>query len=121
MFESCGALGEDIAISVFEGPQEDASRDYGLFNAALVHTPGQEADVRRFFAAVRNRWFPPPPAFEKNYMEANRTYAGLLAKVRNDDHLTAFADDIYTEIAGAVNQSARAELLAMNETLVAME
>src|SRR5205823_6020457 len=59
-FESYRALGEHLAASVFG----EAAAEFDVTGLTRdTHRPR----VRRFFAAVRNRWFPPPPDFSRNY------------------------------------------------------
>jgi hypothetical protein len=116
LFESYRALGEHIAKTVFEGPVEDSSFDDDGLTAQ-----GHAGAARRLFGAVRNRWFPPPPAFDENYRAAGQSCASLLAKVRTDPRLRGYADALYPEFASATEDRTRAELLAVNETLDVME
>lgn len=126
-FESYRALGDHIAHTVFGDAAEGFDR--GRIRDGLSY----RAEVRKFFAAVRNRWFPPPPGFDQNYAEMGEQCAGLLADIREDPALGPFTRDLYPELdrlapapAGGPGttppvDTARAELLAVNQTLDLME
>jgi hypothetical protein len=119
-FESYRALGEHLAGSVFG----EAAADFdvnGLSRA--THT----TEVRRFFAVVRNRWFPPPPDFNRNYIEAGKACADLIQSLRgtggSGDNLTR---QIYPEMTKLKSGSSAdsitpSEILAINNMLDVME
>ncbi len=128
-FESYRALGFHIAREVFG---EAAMR--------LEDTPADDSayqdDNRAFFAKVRRRWFPPPPNFEINFLEAARWAVKLEEDLRDDANLGRFSHDLYPEaenlrrpslpVSSADGPTApadrdRAELHAVNQMLQVME
>jgi hypothetical protein len=116
LFESYRALGYHLADSVFV----EAAAD---FDVTDLTTDNHVVLVRRFFAAVRNRWFPPPPEFNRSYLEAGKSFADLMKTLRTDPNMARLTHDAYPEIAylDRTQNLPRVELLAVNHVLDVME
>lgn len=112
-FESYRALGEHVALSALA----DAQASCGFAVDGLTDHDAHRREVRRFFAAVRNLWYPPPPAFDEHYDKASERCVELMARLRGDEHLDGLAMSLYPETAAQPG----AELLAVNEMLGVME
>ena len=110
-FESYRALGEHLAASVFG----EAAAEFDVEQLTPAdHVP----QVRRFFANVRNRWFPPPPDFTRQHAEAGKTCAELIAALRADPNREGLIGEIYPEVGPGSRWS---DLLAVNHILAVME
>ncbi|MBN9520314.1 hypothetical protein J0H58_17585, partial [bacterium] len=130
-FESYRMLGEHAAVSVFEEAVVAGRTRFDV--AELKDDTGHRTAVRELFAAVRNRWFPPPPAFDQNYADAGHECARLMSQIRTDPNLDGFAHALYPELppeaGGAPGADAAPadalgrphELLAVNQMLDVME
>jgi hypothetical protein len=121
-FESYRALGEHLAESVFE----EACAEFSVCELTSGnHVP----TVRRFFANVRNRWFPPPPDFDRQYCESGKISGELMASVRRDPNMGRLVNEMYPELVALAKQPADkyvpesvwCELVAINEILNTME
>jgi hypothetical protein len=98
-FESYRALGEHLAGSVFGEAAANLDVDQ------LRSRPGTNVRaVRRFFAELRNRWFPPPADFNQNYIAAGQTFAGLMQSLRTDRELVQLTHNLYPELAAIAAQ-----------------
>ena len=91
-FESYRALGFHIAASVFR----DALRD------SEAHRPGRAADrasrIRRIFARVLCRWYPPPPDLEAGFAESVADWAALHDILR-DGRVDDVSRELYPELS----------------------
>ena len=115
-FESYRALGYHLAESVFG----EAVAAVPLTN---LRADTHQREVRRFFSAVRNRWFPPPPDHAAHYAEAGKLFADTMTALRTDPNLAALTDDLYPEFAQAAGAGGASgpELLAVNQLINVME
>jgi hypothetical protein len=120
-FESYRALGFHVAQEVLG----DAMRDLpdGLpparFNSVL-------------FNNLAERWFPPPPNLEQNFLESVKPYIAVQTELRADPHLGQFSRDLYAILDSATPEpsataanghgdQARAELHTIAQLLQIME
>lgn len=82
-FESYRVLGEHVAVNVFNEVVRDA---------------GPDPRPARLFSELRRHWFPPPPDFDKNFLEAVKPFVGIHEALRDDGRLENLSHELYPEI-----------------------
>lgn len=124
-FESYRGLGYHIATEVFAAAAQTMNRD--CCDPATAHR-----EVRDFFAALRSRWFPPPPGAEQQFLPAANLARGIERELRRPS-LQHLRQELYPEVADGAppagppaplppgSPTASAELHAVSELLHVME
>jgi hypothetical protein len=90
-FESYRALGQHVLESVFGDAME------GVDASAEMSDPVHRDIVRKLFANLHRRWFPPPPQLEEGYLESVQSCIDLEVALRQDKHLAHFSRTVYPE------------------------
>jgi hypothetical protein len=87
-FESYRALGFHIAQEVI-----------GHVSRRLDRTNGTTDRRARLFGELRDRWFPPPPEFDRNFLESAKEYMVVQQEaLRSDKNLQAFSLAMYPDL-----------------------
>jgi hypothetical protein len=93
-FESYRALGEHIALEVFQASAGEAKASRTL--------PGERHRFcRELFAAVSRQWFAMPAQYEANFLETTRAFAQLNEAMANNPHLRRLTLAVYPELASS--------------------
>jgi GNAT superfamily N-acetyltransferase len=121
-FESYRMLGQHVAKQVFGEALE------GVDNPLAMTDDDHRRVVRRMFANLSRRWFPPPPKLEEAFLQSVTGYVEVESALRTDANLAHLSQTIYPELKGlepekAENEAAqrRAEVHAVNQMLQVME
>jgi hypothetical protein len=124
-FESYRALGLHIAHEVF------CHSMTGLVNPVSRDDAIQRQVVNTLFSRLHSRWFPPPPDFNKSFLESVQGYVEIERALGSDKNLRAFSESMYKEIAldhdvatldaNDQRDAQRAELHLVSQMLQVME
>jgi hypothetical protein len=91
-FESYRSLGfhiaRDVLCDAMQGIPNDPSTNY----------EEQQRVVKKLFANLHSRWFPPPPGFNENFLQSVQGYFEIEEALRKDPNLAAFSRSLYPEL-----------------------
>lgn len=54
--------------------------------------------VNKLFSNLHARWFPPPPDFDKSFLQSVQGYNDIMEALRTDKHLQEFSRSLYPEL-----------------------